>query len=612
MYSDRDGYRFSSSALRAALLQNASAESLSGHHRRLGEAFSRLATADDVVLRMEAGFHLILGEEEVRGADMIASATCDSTKLRAAIANLYRAGRPVEAALKVYRRHRRSAYERMPLLAALALAGYYEERYYGEQYSDEALDVLESISGLATTRSLRRFLGSALAAICGFGFAYLCFVLRPRRERGYTFFEVLQQLFGTIMTMVGTAALSLDAARARAVADALEPLAFLPERTTPVGVYQFCCGLSEIPRENETVAYATFQQLLRRFSDPTYYKTLSGDARILCLAGIHFARGSFAVFRADAEAALESANALEATGFKLYAMIASQLRFLYHAARGEFVLAAPHRDHIELHAAQLGSVWQVETWEAAALIVIHAVAIGEVVDTTRIVHRLEALSRTVPSLERYSRLAKSALVSAHRDTRSLSVLAARYSTVEPRSYIGWAATQGAVIRAYNDIGEFATAKAVGDRALAHITDADRDLVALFLPVDIHYAGAEAGLGHVDAALARLDRLIARFAGYDHPLLQGMLHEKRAYICWDSQRTQEYERSLAEVEYWYRKTGTPALIAKAERLASIQRTVRSQPKSASSELQDIGRREAENTNSLTCAELQVPKSDKVKN
>src|SRR5204862_4648540 len=95
------------------------------------------------------------------------------------------------------------------------------------------------------------------------------------------------------------------------------------------------------------------------------------DARQLYVAGAHFARASFAIFRADGRGALESAEALDRTGLKLYSMIASQLRFLYYVNRGEFGKAAPHRDQVELLAAQVGSLWHVETLEAAALILVH-------------------------------------------------------------------------------------------------------------------------------------------------------------------------------------------------------------------------------------------------
>jgi hypothetical protein len=470
---DRGRYRFSSSALRAALLQGMNGERLESNHRRLGKAFSLLASPEDDAMHIEAGFHLIQGDDEVRGADLIASRARCSARFRTLVVNLYHAGKPVEAALKVYRRHRRSDYERLPLLAALAQVGYYEDRYFGETYGDEALNLLEAVSGLATAQRLRPFVGSLLSLWIGVTLAFVRFVITPRAQRPYSFGEIWLTLFSTVVTLTGTAALSLDAVRAERVAAVLKPLAFLPERLTPVGIYQFCVGLCEIQRENEVDAYATFQLLLERFSNPRYYPSLPADGRALMLAAIHFARGSFALFRADGGPTLKSADALGATGCKLYAMIASLLRFLYYAARGEFTKAAPHRNQVELHAAYVGSVWQVETWEAAALILIHSVAIGDVVSATQGIHRLDALSASVPSLKKYARLAENALVTAHSDSRFLQDLRTRYANDAPRSYIGWAATQSSVIRSFNLVGDFKSAKAYGAAVLAHVTDADR-------------------------------------------------------------------------------------------------------------------------------------------
>jgi serine/threonine-protein kinase len=569
--ADRGAYRFSSSALRTALARGLDEERLEQDHRRLGDAFTRMAAlqSDDLALRLEAGYHLIEGGEDLHGADIIATVANEPMRLRGLIVNMYRAGDPLETALLVYRRHRRSAYERMPLLAALAVAGYYESRRFAEQYGDEAVDLLEDLCGVRSAVRLRRYLGRALALIVGVLFAYLRFVSTPRRQRKYVFRELFVSLFSTVTALAGTAALSLDPVRAKVVARTLEPFAFLPERLTPVGIHQFCEALGEIALENEATAYATFQLLLTRFRDPRYYPTLPADGRELYLAALHFARGSFGVFRADGASTLESAERLDSTGYKLYAMIASQLRFLYYTARGEFQKAQPHHDQLELHAAHMGSVWQVETWEAAALILIHAVALDDVVGATRIVHRLEATSRSVPSLKSYSRLARVALIAAHSDRRHLLRIIRKYVPEDqPRSYIGWAATRGAMVRSLNYIGEYAEAKAVGDAALAHVTDADREFVTLFLPLDIEVAHAEAGLGQYDAALGRIDALLARFARFEHPLLQGMLHEARATICWSAKRVAEYSASLDATERWYRITGTPALIAKCERLVAL--------------------------------------------
>ena len=102
---------------------------------------------------IEAGFHLIQGGDDMRGADLIAQVASDSVACRLALADLNTTGTALEAALKVYRQQRRTPRERLPLLAALAQAGYYEDRRWGELYGDEALDVLEDSPGLRAGRS---------------------------------------------------------------------------------------------------------------------------------------------------------------------------------------------------------------------------------------------------------------------------------------------------------------------------------------------------------------------------------------------------------------------------------------------------------------------------
>ena len=574
LYVDQGGYRFSSTALRDALVAGMDSARREENHRRLGEALAFQAGPAEDEARIEAGWHLIQGADDVRGADMIADVACDSAKVRKMIANLHHVGRPLEAALQVYKRHRRSIYERVPLLAALAHASYYEDRRWGDRYGDDALDACEDLSGVRTARTLRRVLGRWLAMVVGIALAVVRFHLTPRRHRRYRFQEMLVQLCGAVTTLTGTAALSLDIERATKVTQVLELFSALPNRLAPVGIYQFCLGLREIGRERQAHAYRSFETLLRRFEDPHYYLELPADARILYVTGAHFARGVFATMRADGRAALESADALEASGLKMYAMIASELRFLYHMNRGELAAAAPHRELVDLHAAHVGSAWQVETWEPAALIPIGS-RLRDVVSLTQIADSLEHMSATVPSLKPYRRLARLGLMRARGaftevEYEVLDLL----TTAEPRSFIGWAQTTAITARALNEAGEHDTAKSLCEDALLHINDEDREWVTLFLDLDIEMANAEAGLGEVDQALARIDRLLERFRGCDHPMVHGTLHESRARITWKAGRIAEYVHSLTVVERWFRATGTPALIAKCERLAALRNQGRS--------------------------------------
>ena len=567
LYVDRDGYGFSSTAIRDALLSGADVMRLEDNHRRLGEAFAKLDAEHDPLLRIHAGWHLIRGGDELRGADLIASVTYDAVTARTLVANLNRIGHPIEAALKVYGKYRQSVYNRLPLLAVLAQAGYYEDRLWAERYGDEALYLLDDLTGLRAARRLRRFCGRFLGLVIGVLFAVIRFQIRPHEERRYGFDKMLVQLFATVTALAGVASLSLDAERAGQVAEVLEPFSILPEKLTPVGIYQFCRGLREIARDNEGAAYETFDTLLSRFQNPRYYPTLPAESRKLYIAAAHFARSAFAVFRADGRGALESADGLEQGGLKLYAMIASQLRFLYYVNRGEFVKAAPHREQVEIHAARVGSIWQVETWETAALTLVYGV-VSDMVSQTRVAHRLEILSRSVPSMKLHARLARDCLALSRHEPTYTAMTAAEYRTHAPRSYIGWGAMMAYLARGYNEIGKHAEAKAVCEDTLAHLTEADREYVAHFLNLDLQLAIADAGLGRVADATERIDGLLRRFEPTEHPLALGLLHEARARISWAAGSKQDYERSLAEMERWFLPTGTPFLISMCRRLSEL--------------------------------------------
>ena len=155
--------------------------------------------------------------------------------------------------------------------------------------------------------------------------------------------------------------------------------------------------------------------LLTRFQDPRYYPSLPADARKFYVAGAHFVRGSFGILRADGRGALESADALDRMGLKLYSMIASQLRCLYYTMRGDFAKAvrppragrAPRRAHrVGLAGRDLGG--------RGALLLVYP-QIGDVVGSARLAHRLERLGKTVPSLKRYAALARDGILLTRGD-----------------------------------------------------------------------------------------------------------------------------------------------------------------------------------------------------
>ena len=569
LLSGERGYRFSTTALRDALLAGMDEAAREQGHRRLGQALLAMVGPEQHALRIQAGWHLLHGGEQTRGAELIAAVACDSVAVRLVFTDLHGAGSAIEAAFKVYQRQRRSVYQQLPLLSALAQAGYYEDRRWSEHYGDQALDALEDLSGVRAARGLRRFFGGLLGLALGIGYAWLRFVLAPRRDRGYGFREILIQLFGAVTCLTGVAALSLDGGRARSIAATLAPFAVLPERLTPVGIYQFCRGLCHIAEENQAEAFRLLDVLLHRFQDPRFYPTLPPDARVIYMAGVHFARAVFATYAADGRAALQSADALDALDLKFYAMIASQLRFLYYMNRGEFQSAAQHRQQVDIHAAHVGSAWQVEVWEPAALIPVYG-WVQDVDGMVQIADRLEVLAKDVPSLRRYARLARmsQALVLSDETAVANAVSIAMLDEVEPRSYIGWTLQLGLTAMGSRILGNHEDARRLCSAAAAHLTDDDREYVTLFLAVDIERAWSEAALGHMDRAIEQLDAFIARYEASGHPLALGLLHEARALIAYQGGRADLATPSVHAADRWLRPTQNPALIAKCERLARL--------------------------------------------
>lgn len=569
MLEDHGVFRFSNMAIREALLADMEPKRKEHHHRQLGEAFLCLAhDHDDIVLKLEAGFHLIQGGDEMRGADLIALISSDSFRMRTLVADLYSAARPCEAALRVYKHHRRSVYARMPLLAALGLAGYYESRSWGDKYGDEALDALEDMVGLQTAARVSRVAGKAIGLIVGLMAAWIRFMLTPRRDRPYSFREIFVQLLAVVTALTGTAAMSLDSERAERVASVLAPFSIMPQRTTPRGIYDFCLALAMIGRERVGDAFKRMDLAASRFQNPNYYPTLPADGRHLMTGAAHFARGAVAIFRDDSTATLESADALETTGFKLYALIASQLRYLYHMNRGEVSLANRHREQVELHAAHVGSAWQVEIWEATALTIIFTQT-GDIIGLTHLQDRLGRAAKHIPSLKRYHQLASIALCVTQSAKDVDDAETAEFLDKNPdRSYIGWGAHLGYFARALNECGRNEDALAVYARARSHLTPDDAPWVSMFLQLELEFATAEAALGRTAVALGHLKQLQKQIEPSEHPLALGLIAECQAKVAIQTQQEALFIASLQAMEARFRPTENPLLVARCEHIATL--------------------------------------------
>jgi hypothetical protein len=573
------GYHFAHPVLRDVLISQMHADRRRQLHLECAErSLARATPATLARAKTEAGWHFLQGDLEERGAELLASVAYDAVGVRLAIPDLQAAAPSLQAALEIYTKRGRPLHERMPLLAALAQAGYYTDRIWAERYGDEALAAVQELSGLQFAARMRPYLGRTLSLFFGLARGWLRFMLIPRSDRRYRFLDVLTQLVGVVTALTGAAAIALDVPRATRIAALLEPFRSLPSRTTPNGAAEFCASLKEIGRENEAAALSTWSELLVRFEDKHHYVALPATVRPLYIGGLLFAKGVFESF-GDGNGALECADRLDRLGLTLYGMIASALRSIHFANRGGLVQARFHRQQVDVYAIQVGSSWQVELWEAAAMILVHG-QLGDVTDMTRVADRLDALSKQYPSFELYARLARMALILVRYDDGSLQLddetsvpstlneMLELLASVPDRSFIGWGVAYGSTAHALNYVGRHADAKVLCERALACLTAADRPFVTLFLQIELERACAEAGLGATAEARAHMQDLMRYHARSDNPLTRGRIHEAMVRISARARDWAAYREHFDAMRIWYSRTSAPALIARVERLRAL--------------------------------------------
>jgi ATP/maltotriose-dependent transcriptional regulator MalT len=124
----------------------------------------------------------------------------------------------------------------------------------------------------------------------------------------------------------------------------------------------------------------------------------------------------------------------------------------------------------------------------------------------------------------------------------------------------------------NALQQHERAKQVCEVVLARLAPGDSDFPAMNLGVYIELAHAEAGLGQVEQACARLEQLLARHQKGEGPLTLGALHEALARVALKAGDRPASERHAAEMQRHYLATGLPSLVARCESFARETRRV----------------------------------------
>lgn len=446
------------------------------------------------------------------------------------------------------------------LLCVLAHATYFVSYSKQRQYSDRALPVLFYVSGVQLARSLSKYLGGTLALIVGLTVGAVRYALTPRSERLPSFQETL----GTTVAMgsggVAAAVSAFDAAAAVRLMEQLSALRVFKLGTAARTAYEFALATAESGQGKWSDAGARYASVLDAVT-----KGVPGLSPGV-LAGYRF--GSL-YGGAQAELSRGSATTLEIVDqlrHPFYAAHAESTRMAYYAMRGDEELAQTFRDKAELAALRNGMSWSaitVLTVRAAYSHMFSRNPMGLMESISELTRLIEVAPNIV--LYRDSARAYRALLSGQA-AKAVEI----YETVlsDPRHRwlpVPWL-DRMFYAEALSAMGEHQKSKAaclaiLADCAALLTTDSRRNLVLQQLAL------AEARLGEIDAAKARIANCVATITADDSPLLIGSLYRDAALVALCERNVADFNRHLEAMSRTFRATRNPWLIRQCEQLAA---------------------------------------------
>lgn len=559
---DAEHYRFR----RAAFRQHLAGEMIEGRQRELHGRLSEvlLASGTDSATRFQAGLHLILAGEEVRGADLVAK---EARHVLARKSDLNRTLVPaipaLQAALDVYEKNSRSNIQRLDLLVPLAIVSYEVSYDFAMRYGSETLSRLERALGLASAAGSRPEVGlqelmQALAAAP---------VLEPGEsatDETPNVVVLVEWLIHAAIALTASASAAIDHEAEERFTGPLGPFTLLGAEHPAAVAHEYCRLITMLSEDHLAEAHEKWSDLLEQLDrlplPPNMIEPLRLGA-LSCLGTLECKR--------DDDAAVARLDELERLGSSSAAAVANRLRFLYHGFRGEIDLAEHYREQVEAYAISRGAAWQIEIWSTCTLSAVYGNT-RDRVGNRRVVEQLERLKAQYPSLEQYWERALGSQYHLSGDPkRSIEVLERTLARSEPRARVGWGAVRGSLARAYNQLGDHEDARRICLETIA-LNEDDRDYVAMNLGIYLELCAAEAGLGEIGSAKQRLDDLLEHHAPRRNPMTLGSLHRTGAHIALLEGDTESFEHHLTEMEGWFRPTNNPALIVQCDELRHAAR------------------------------------------
>lgn len=553
-----DGYLLGRDELESALYDELTPRLRRDIHARVGYAIERAAAPGDVPRTLSACVHLMRAGERARAFPLLRRALASCAEGDPAHIALHAAS--FEQLYTLLEQAGEDDHATCGPLGMLAVAGYFADRRYALRYGERAVEALQRVLKLSWARRLAPLVGTKLALLLAFAAAGWGTLWR--RQRCLSLPENVRILLLAASTLAGTAAICMDPDRAARYARSIEPLTALGRDHAATLIHDFSALMSLQGRDRAARSVRAMRKMLERLADPRPIAEMTESIRASYYAGIHLPLGVFLVRRDDREG-LELADKLEQFS-PLYAMSADHLRANYYAGQGDLEAAKVWRQRMEIHAVQLGSAWQAETWAPVDVINI-ALRLHDASAMKRAAQELGRLSEELPSLrrqEQYATIAFLVLTGKYAEAIELG------ATLDEAPYAmnGYMRTQGTLARAHNALGQHERARTICHEALAGADLEERRYVVMNLGVEIELALAEAGLGRFEVAHGALDSLLSQHAAHQSAVTLGALHEARARVAVAQRDFVLAREQLSAVLLQVQALGVASLLERARGLA----------------------------------------------
>lgn len=558
-----EGHRLANDDLRTRIWEEVPIEQKRDLHRRAATFLER--GPRDVQLEIEAGWHLLQAGEESRGADVLAAAAMTLASRGDVV---HRAIAALEAALEVYDREERPLDQRMEVLVGLMFGALYADHRLADQYGDRFLDHTIRFLGLDLAKSLRPFFGRKMSLVVALGWAAIRHAFR-RRKGQRPFADLVVHVVGAVGTLASVSAVRVDPKPLSRLLAATEPLLGFGANRAPTALYHIVERVHATTWNDQELAMKIAHRELEKLRTPEGYPDLLPEHRNQLIGGC-LTTLALTLAQCGDPKSLEYADQLEDVRLSFFSLIGLYSRYLFHAYRGESEMLPDLRSRIDYFAVRGGTTWQAELFVPVNLL-DPLIASDDVVGLREVTVRLERTARDVDVFRVVARFAQMAYQCARGQVNgSLASYAAVVDELRKEHQTEFLMASAGFARALLRSGEPHRAIEVCERAVRELPNASRRWGLWATELAIQHALAEAAIGDVSSAIARIDAALDEFGPTEHPLRLATLHHARALLALEARDRSAFQTHLAAMERWAKPTGNPALLGQLRMLGQKAR------------------------------------------